>query len=344
MEKYLNLIVESYRDYANYFWSDILHPSLHSFFWWTIALSIFFFILEIAFPWRKKQGLFRQDFWLDLFYVFFNFFLFSLLVWAAGQQLLTQLFDGLIGLFGLDNVVAYNVHQLPVWAYYLILFLVGDLVSWTVHRILHRVPWMWEFHKVHHSVVEMGFAAHVRYHWMENLIYWVFRFLPFAVLGADMSQIFAIHVFNVASGHFNHTNINLNPRITGVVFGGLIGLGIAYLYATVWWMWPAFILGGVGVFGLVLGKYMRYILNSPEMHLWHHAWDLPKDRPNGINFGITLAIWDYIFGTGVVPRIDGEIRLGFEGLERFPKNFIGQEVFGFGNRSGVNNKQDGDPQ
>ncbi len=332
MEKYFKVISEAYVSFSTYLWQDLTHPSFHSFFWWTIALSVFFFGLEILSPWRKGQAVFREDFWLDLFYVFFNFFLFSLVVWYAGQQVLTEIFGDFIGLFGLENIVAYNVHQLPVWAFYIILFLVGDFVSWNVHRMLHRVPWMWEFHKVHHSVEQMGFAAHVRYHWMENLIYWAVRFLPFAILGADMNQIFAIHVLNVAWGHFNHTNITVNPRVSGTIFGVLAGLGIASLYATAPWMWAAWIAGGGVVFGLILGKYMRMIFNSPEMHLWHHAWDIPEGYRYGINFGITLSIWDYIFGTAKVPKIDGEVKLGFEHLEEFPTGFVGQALYGLGKR------------
>ena len=90
------------------------------------------------------------------------------------------------------------------------------------------------------------------------------------------------------------------------------------------------LVGGVLVFGLILGKYMRHIFNSPEMHLWHHAWDIPASHPNGMNFGITLAIWDYIFGTAVVPKIDGSVKLGFDHLEEFPKGFLGQSIYGFG--------------
>jgi sterol desaturase/sphingolipid hydroxylase (fatty acid hydroxylase superfamily) len=226
MEKYIKTFTEATTGFASYLWQDITHPSFNSFFWWTIALSLVFWAFELIKPWRTKQAAFRKDFWLDLFYVFFNFFLFSLIVWQGGQQVLARLFGDIIGLFGLKNIVALEVHKLPVWAFYLILFLVGDFVSWNVHRILHRVPWMWEFHKVHHSVEQMGFAAHVRYHWMENLIYWTFRFLPFAVLGADMGQIFGIHVLNLAWGHFNHTNITVNPRVTGSIFGALVGAGL----------------------------------------------------------------------------------------------------------------------
>lgn len=333
MEKYGKVIGKAYSDFAHYLWDSIVHPGWDKFFWWTVLLSAFFFALELLRPWRKAQPRFRKDFWLDLFYIAFNFFLFSLLAWSAGQALLGQLFNDFIGLFGLQNIVAFHVHRLPVWAYSLVLFMVGDFVSWNVHRMLHRVPWMWELHKVHHSVEQMGFAAHIRYHWMENVIYWACRFLPFAVLGADLSQIFAVHVLNLAWGHFNHANITVQPRVTGTILGLLLGLGLASLYAQVWWMWLAFPAAGIGVFGLVLGKWMRYLFNSPEMHLWHHAEEWPTDRPHGINFGITLAIWDYLWGTGRLPRVDADVKLGFAGLERFPKGFLGQLVHGLAPKS-----------
>ena len=97
-------------------------------------------------------------------------------------------------------------------------------------------------------------------------------------------------------------------------------------------MWAAWIAGGGVVFGLILGKYMRVIFNSPEMHLWHHAWDIPEGYRYGINFGITLSIWDYIFGTAKVPKIDGEVKLGFEHLEEFPTGFVVQALYGLGKR------------
>ena len=53
----------------------------------------------------------------------------------------------------------------------LIFFLLSDFFQWTTHVLLHRIPFLWRFHQVHHSVKEMGFAAHLRYHWMENILY-----------------------------------------------------------------------------------------------------------------------------------------------------------------------------
>ena len=64
------------------------------------------------------------------------------------------------------------------------------------------------------------------------------------------------------------------------------------------------------------------------MHLYHHAYTLPHGR-NGVNYGISLSLWDYIFKTDYVPEDSGLIELGFEGDEHFPKTFLGQLTTGF---------------
>ena len=63
------------------------------------------------------------------------------------------------------------------------------------------------------------------------------------------------------------------------------------------------------------------------MHLWHHSRKLPEGR-EGVNFGLTLSIWDYIFGTAYVPEIE-EVEIGFEGDEKFPEGFWQQVKFPF---------------
>ena len=57
------------------------------------------------------------------------------------------------------------------------------------------------------------------------------------------------------------------------------------------------------------------------MHIWHHAHDMPESHKNGVNFGITLSIWDYLFKTDYIPYEGRDIKLGFPGIEEFPKDF-----------------------
>lgn len=61
------------------------------------------------------------------------------------------------------------------------------------------------------------------------------------------------------------------------------------------------------------------------MHIWHHAKELPNKY--GVNFGISLSLWDYIFKTDYIPFEGKDIELGFEKDETFPKSFILQEIY-----------------
>ena len=287
MEELFTEIKNAYTGYANYLWDEITHPTWHNYFYWLVGISLFFFILEWIKPWNKEQPRFRKDFWLDFFYMFFNFFLFSLVIYNAASNVVVLFFNKLLASVGVTNLVALEVMSWPMWAHLLLGFIVRDFVQWNVHILLHRVPALWEFHKVHHSVEQMGFAAHLRYHWMETIVYRSIEYIPLALIGIGLRDFFIIHIFTLAVGHFNHSNIKVN-----------------------------------------LGPF-KYILNNPQMHKWHHAYHMPAQRRYGVNYGITLSLWDYLFRTDYIPYEGEKIRLGFPGIEKFPKTFWKQITYGF---------------
>ena len=65
------------------------------------------------------------------------------------------------------------------------------------------------------------------------------------------------------------------------------------------------------------------------MHIWHHAKKLPRKHRYGMNFGLSLSIWDYIFRTAYIPHNGRDIPLGFHDMKEFPKTFWGQMIHGF---------------
>ncbi len=278
----LQLIKDSYTGYWNYLIQEVTHPGWGNYFYYLIVLSLAVWGLELAIPWRKKQAAFRKDFWLDAFYMFFNFFLFSLVGYNALSNVGVEVFNKFLGLFGLSNQAYIHLTHLPVWARFLLLFIISDFIQWSVHVLLHRVHWMWQFHKVHHSVTEMGFAAHLRYHWMENLFYKSALYIPLTMIGFGLNDLFVLHAFNILIGHLNHANVNIT-----------------------------------------YGPF-KYIFNNPAMHIWHHVKKVPHSHPNGVNFGITLSLWDYIFGTAYIPHSGRDIELGFDEVEKYPEGFGGQ--------------------
>ena len=281
---FIQVAVESFGSYWTYLIDEVTHPRLHSYFYGLIVVSLFFWLLEVTMPWRKTQPRIRKDFWLDGFYMFFNFFIFPLIGFAAVSAAVGHGFQAFLQrAFGVSNLVAVELGTWPIWAQLLLLFLVRDFVQWNIHRLLHRNAWLWRFHKVHHSVEQMGFAAHLRYHWMENVVYRLLEYVPLALIGFGVTDFFVVYTFGLVVGHFNHSNIRVP-----------------------------------------LGP-LKYLLNNPQMHIWHHGAEL-RGR-YGVNFGLTLSVWDYLFGTADVPCDGRDLELGFDDLQSFPKSFFRQQAF-----------------
>lgn len=66
---------------------------------------------------------------------------------------------------------------------------------------------------------------------------------------------------------------------------------------------------------------LNYIFNSAELHWWHHSVEA---RGQLANYGSVLSIWDWLFGTAYWPRGQWPERIGVDGMEHFPDDFLGQ--------------------
>jgi len=225
-------------------------------------------------------------------YMFFNFFLFSLVIYNAASDVVVNFLNtGIQSLTGVNLQASNPMQAWPMWAILLTGFVIRDFVQWWVHRLLHRSNKLWEFHKVHHSVAEMGFAAHLRYHWMETIVYRTIEYIPLALLGIGLYDFFIIHIFSLAIGHYNHSNLSVSGFVTGGVLGVLVGTVIAFgafdvhLFDALTMLQQIGIIAGSGLCGsMVLGPFMKYLFHRPEMHIWHHAHTFPPDRKYGMNY------------------------------------------------------------
>lgn len=279
---YWDIAVQSFVGYARYLGREITEPKPTSYFYLLLAASAALLIWEQLRPWRRDQPRIRRDFWLDGFYMFFNFFLFSLIGYNAVADVAVAAFRDGLARAGIESLVVVDVRALPAFAQLALMFVLRDFVQYWIHRLLHRVPVLWRFHQVHHSVRQMGFAAHLRFHPAETVVYRTLEYLPLAMIGFGIDQFFVVHAVAVLIGHWNHGNV-------------VVPLG------------P-----------------LRYVLNNPQMHIWHHVADLPVRY--GLNYGISLSCWDYLFGTALVPSDGRDIELGFPGVEEYPDGFLGQLV------------------
>ena len=67
---------------------------------------------------------------------------------------------------------------------------------------------------------------------------------------------------------------------------------------------------------------LNWIFSMAEPHRWHHSRVLAESNTN---YGANLICWDIVFGTRKVPTDREPPRApGFEGVEAFPKGYLGQ--------------------
>ncbi len=273
------MVISSTKTMLQIFWDT------SGYFFWLLVVSAFVLVLERLHPWRRNQRLLRKQFGQDLFWLFFNGHYAGIFVAHLGAFVFAWAFPLFERLGNLQLMSSQ-----PLWAQFIVFLLFRDFLEWCIHNLLHRVPWLWEFHKLHHTIEELDWIGNFRFHWMEIIVYQGLTYLPLVALGVDGRVILWIAVLSTLVGHFNHSNLNLT--------------------------WGP----------------LRYLINSPRMHVWHHDYGWPADRSHGVNFGVVFSLWDWLFGTAwwpppVAAPSQQPARLGFPGMERFPRDLLSRVVY-----------------
>lgn len=184
--------------------------------YWLVGTSVLFLVLERLRPLRPAQPLARPGVIRDLGFVALNGHFYSVLTagvsGATAAAASSWLHDLGLGL---------EVSPIGSWslgAQCATFFVLSDFLQWCVHNLLHRVPFLWTFHKVHHSIEEMDWLGNWRFHWMESVIYKSLLWLPLAWLGASPEAAFAVAVVSTIWGDFNHANLDVGLGPLGYLF------------------------------------------------------------------------------------------------------------------------------
>ena len=244
--------------------------------------------------WHKSA---RLDLKLIFVKVLCRVFLFS--SWIASSYGIAL---GLVVLcnehFGAINLVGLTNTQITL-LYTGVLFLSADFSRYVVHRLCHEVPFLWEFHQVHHSAEVMTPLTLYRSHPVENLL----------------SVLRGVIVTGVVTGLFFYLfgTRAVQAQVLGVNILGLLFnmLGANLRHSHVW---------------ISYGSFFERILISPAQHQIHHS-DHPKHR--GANYGSCLAVWDWFGGSLHLAEKQANVTFGLspETLNHDP-HVLGSAILG----------------
>lgn len=183
---------------------------------WLIVASITFFVLERLKPARPKQRAFRPQVSNDIGYLIINGKVYALL--SAG--IVAWFATGANDLLESASLLPERgwLAERNFWLQILVFLLISDFLQWCVHNLLHRVPFLWSFHKVHHSIHDMDWAGSFRFHWVEIVVYKTLQYVPLLYLGGDPEPLLVVYVFGTFWGHFNHANLDFGIGPLAYIF------------------------------------------------------------------------------------------------------------------------------
>ncbi|SFV88006.1 FIG00388189: hypothetical protein [hydrothermal vent metagenome] len=260
----------------------------HKRIYWMFLLSSM--VIALIFLWlnpKKRSINLSKKLWLHPsalldygYFIFITIFkvtvIFPILIGAKEVALWMNEF--LLAKYGFIRITGFSYTQIMM-LFTLSLFIFSDFTRYWLHRFLHTIPWLWAFHKVHHSAKVLTPLTFYRVHPIESLLFGLRYSLVIGLIsgvfiygfGAMISVVDILgvnalaFVFSFAGSNLRHSHIDIS-----------------------------------------FGIFERFLI-SPKQHQIHHS----KHHIN-VNFGGFLAIWDWAFHSLVLSKSVNKLKFGIQ--------------------------------
>jgi sterol desaturase/sphingolipid hydroxylase (fatty acid hydroxylase superfamily) len=141
---------------------------------------------------------------------------------AAIGSLLTRLLLPLGAIGAATFAAAHGVGLLQLWngptlVEWGLAWIALDALMYLQHRLMHRIPWLWRLHRVHHTDRDLDASTALRFHPLEIALSMGFKMLAVIALGAEPEAVLLFEILLNASALFAHANLRLPDRIERVL-------------------------------------------------------------------------------------------------------------------------------
>ena len=127
------------------------------------------------------------------------------------------------------------------WTATLLAFVLLDLWMYLFHRANHQVPFLWRFHRTHHSDSQVDVTTALRFHTGEIAISSLFKLALIPLLGVSLGQLLLYETCLQPVILLHHSNVAIPEK------------------------WD---------------RWMRLVIVSPNMHRVHHSQLRPETDSN----------------------------------------------------------------
>lgn len=157
-------------------------------------------------------------------FLFASFGLFAILV-SLGIS--NYFMDYLIELYSFIDIRSLSHNDLPSWLVVISTFLVLDLANYLIHRFIHFVPFLWRFHRLHHSDRNVDALTTVLHHPLEVFINSIFIVGFYVAFDLPIILIIFYDIALAIHDAFAHASIRI-PRGVEKWFGYIFVMPIMH--------------------------------------------------------------------------------------------------------------------
>jgi len=168
-----------------------------------LLLVLIFRPLEMAFPAKPGQKLFRPAWAMDL-----SFFLGQYLFWNGVVLAIAAYFSGWLH-EAIPQGIRLVVTSQPWWLQAIEVILIGDFFVYWGHRLQHNNAILWRFHRVHHSSEHLDWLAAHREHPIDTIYTMMMTNVPVIILGFPMQTLAGVVAFRAVWAVYIHSNVRL---------------------------------------------------------------------------------------------------------------------------------------
>lgn len=168
-----------------------------------------------------------------------------------------------------------------VFLYTIALFVVSDFTRYWLHRFLHTIPILWEFHKVHHSAKVLTPITFYRVHPVENFLF----ALRYSLSAGVVTGVF-IYFFGAMIDIYMVLGVNVFLFLFSTLGANLRHSHVPFAYFT----------------------FIEKWFMSPKQHQIHHS-----SKHFDKNYGGFISVWDRVFGS---LKLSNEVRVMKFGLRK----------------------------
>jgi sterol desaturase/sphingolipid hydroxylase (fatty acid hydroxylase superfamily) len=235
---------------------------------------------------------------VDYLFILFNSFVKILLIFPFliyGLKFSFHTNSILVSNLGINE---YSLSTSETLVYYTIAITVfGDFFTYLVHLLFHKIPFLWEFHKTHHSATTLSPLTLHRIH-------------PIELIANNMVSMFTFGLITGLFDYLSNNQISLWSFVGVNVFTfifNVYGANLRHSHVK-----------------LKYFNFLEYFIISPMQHQVHHS-DNPEHYDK--NLGSKFAVWDWLFGTLIKSNEVHKITYGLgnndnKNYSSFTSNFL----------------------